>query len=230
LRRQEATVLVMAVAAGNQTFVHPMVEWPRKQRFHIEVAAVTKLRLRILEEPSFLFRLVNRVAVEAAHIVLHVLGTHEVAVLFTELVTIKTAAAGIRRFHVFESDDFRNIATAIDVGLSRTVTRFATLPFHTALLFKHCFPMRPLVVTLVLLTVARRAYVTPNVKRGIGWPVRGYGLRRLRFRFASGRRSTDSDGYNYPKQKTGSSTKRGNDPVHSSSLQKFPHYMNNWHE
>jgi hypothetical protein len=208
----------MAVAADDQTFVHSMVVWPRKQRFHIEVAAVTELRLRILEEPAFLFRLVNGVAVEATHIVLHVLGTREVAVLFTEFVTIETVAAGIRRFHVFESDDFRDVAAAIDMGLSRTVTRFATLPFHTASLFKHCFPMRPLVVTLVLLTVARRAYVTPDVKSGIGWPVRGYGLRRLRFRFASGRRDTGRDGYNYPKQKTGSSTERGNGPVHSSSV------------
>jgi hypothetical protein len=170
-----------------------MVEWPRKQRFHIEVAAVTKLRLRTLEQPAFLFRFVNGMAVEAPHIVLHVLGTHEIAVFFTEFVTIETTAAGIRSFHVFESDDFSNIATTVDVGLPRTVTRFATLPFHTAPLFKHCFPVRPLVVTLVLLTVARRAYVTPDVKRGIGWPVRGYGLLRLRFRFASRRCSTDSD-------------------------------------
>jgi hypothetical protein len=163
LRRQETAVLVMAVAAGDQTFVHPMVEWPRKQRFHIEVATVTKLRLRILEEPAFLLGLVNGVAVETPHIVLHVLGTHEVTVFFTEFVAIETTAAGIRSFHVFESDDFRDVATTIDVGLSRTVTRFATLPFHTASLFKRRFPVRPLVVTLVLLTVARRAYVTPDV-------------------------------------------------------------------
>ena len=169
------------------------------------MAAITELRLRILEEPALLFRLVNGVAVEATHIVLHVLGTHEVAVLFTELVTIETSAAGIRSFHVLESDDFRDIATAIDVGLSRAVTRFATLPFHTAPLFKRRLPVRPLVVTLVLLTVAGRAYVTADVKRGIGWPVRGYRLLRLRFRFASGRGSGGSDGYNYPKQKTGSS-------------------------
>jgi hypothetical protein len=160
-------------------------------------------------------------AVEATHIVLHVLGTHEVAVLFTEFMTIETSAAGIRRFHVFESDDFRDIATTIDVGLSRTVTCFATLPFHTAPPFKRCFPVRPLVVTLVLITVARRAYVTPDVKRGIGWPVRGDGLLRLRFRFASGRCYTDSDGYSHSKQKTGRSKKRGNGPVHSSSVQEF---------
>jgi hypothetical protein len=46
----KATMLVVAVATGNQAFIHPMVERLGEIRFYFKVAAVTQIGLRCFEK------------------------------------------------------------------------------------------------------------------------------------------------------------------------------------
>jgi hypothetical protein len=58
----------MTVAAGDETFVHLVVEWLRECRFHVRVAGVAKLRLGDFEEAGLTLEVMHAVAVHAAYV------------------------------------------------------------------------------------------------------------------------------------------------------------------
>ena len=69
----------------------------------------------------------GRVTGNAAHAVDIVLGTVEVGVLLAIAMTRHAALAGLVRSLAGEGEDFALVATALDVGLARTVTSLAAL-------------------------------------------------------------------------------------------------------
>ena len=73
LASKESAMRIVAVTAGNQTFVYAMMEWFRELRLHFGVASVAKHRLRHRKERALHFGMMSRVAVDAANIVLQVL-------------------------------------------------------------------------------------------------------------------------------------------------------------
>jgi hypothetical protein len=160
---QKTAVLVMAIAAGDQSFIDTMVERTRKVRFHSEVTAIAELRLRGLQKTPFDSRLMNRMATDAAYIVLQMLRPHEIAVFFAEFMAIETPAADIRRRQLVETDDLGNITAALDVGSAGPVACFTTLPRRSAALLKLVLPVRPMVVALGLRVVTRGTDVTAGV-------------------------------------------------------------------
>lgn len=86
LTRQEAAVLVVAVGAIDQAFIHPMVEGLGEIRLHFLVAGVAQSRLRGFQQLPVDLGRMDGVAIHASHIVLEVLRTKKIAVLFAELV------------------------------------------------------------------------------------------------------------------------------------------------
>ena len=88
-------MLVMAVAADQQPLVDPMMKRPRKFRLHVQMTAVTELGLRCFQEPPLDFWRMNGMTVDAAHVILQVLGPQEIAVLFAEFMAIEAAPARI---------------------------------------------------------------------------------------------------------------------------------------
>src|SRR5262245_17715237 len=77
----EAAMRVVTIAAGNQSFVNPMMKGLGEVRLDLEVAGIAKPRLRRLQQGRLHRGRVNRVAVDASHVVLDMLGAQEVRVL-----------------------------------------------------------------------------------------------------------------------------------------------------
>src|ERR1051326_1042677 len=112
LPRQETSVLIVAVAAHQQTLIHAMMHRAGEIRLHFQMAAVTKLRLRRFEEPPFNLGCMDRMAIDAADIVLQMFGSQKITVLFAEFMTIEAAAAGVGRGKLGKADDLRKVTTA----------------------------------------------------------------------------------------------------------------------
>src|SRR5690242_20326562 len=70
LSRLEPAMLVMAVGALHQSFVHSMMEGPVELLLLIQVATVTKCRLLLLQQKLALFCMVRVVAIGAADTIL----------------------------------------------------------------------------------------------------------------------------------------------------------------
>ena len=69
---QEPAVRIVAIAALHHSFVHPVMERTRELLGHFLVAAIAKLRLLFLHQFLALFRVMWRVAIDAAHIIFKV--------------------------------------------------------------------------------------------------------------------------------------------------------------
>lgn len=91
LASQEPAVLVVAVAAVDQSFVDAMMEGLGEIGLYFLVAGVAQRRLRGLQKLPVDLGIVHGVAIHAAHVVLQVLGPQEVAVLFAKLVAAQAA-------------------------------------------------------------------------------------------------------------------------------------------
>ena len=95
LSSQKTTVLIVAVAAFEQTLVDPMVKGPREVRRYLEMTAIAELRLRCLQKKWLNLRGMDGMTIDAANVVLLVLRFEKIAVLFTELVAVEAASTGI---------------------------------------------------------------------------------------------------------------------------------------
>ena len=74
LAREEAAVRIMTIAARQQTFVNPMMHRFGKLRLDFHVAAVAQHRLCTCQQRTFYFGMMRRMAVNAADVILQVLG------------------------------------------------------------------------------------------------------------------------------------------------------------
>ncbi len=135
------------------------------------MASVAELGLRSFQKVALNRGRMNRMARNAADIVLLVFGSQKITVLLTEFVTVETTTACIRRRELRETDDLRNIASVFNVLFTGPVTCFATLPFDPAALLKIVLPVRSAVIALGLRVMASSADIAPDVKRSIRWPV-----------------------------------------------------------
>jgi len=95
LSSQKTTVLIVAVAAFEQTLVDPVVKGPREVRRYLEMTAIAELRLRRLQKKWLNLSGMDGMTIDAANVVLLVLRFEKIAVLFTELVAVEAASTGI---------------------------------------------------------------------------------------------------------------------------------------
>ena len=86
---------VVAIAALDQALIHAVMEGHFELGLLLEVAPITELGLRLLEQKLARLRVVRRVARGAADVVLGVLGVDGVHVLRTADVTRKAAGVDI---------------------------------------------------------------------------------------------------------------------------------------
>ena len=94
LPRLEAAMRVVAVAAGQQPFIHLVVIRLGKIGLYFLMAAIAQGRLRLFQELPFYLGRVDGVAVHAAYVVLQVLGAQEIAVFLAEFMTGEAAPGG----------------------------------------------------------------------------------------------------------------------------------------
>src|SRR6266513_2268305 len=119
---------VVAVAALHQSFVDAVVECAVELLLHFLVATVAKERSLFLHQELAFLWMVGRVAVYAAHVVLQVCGTGEVAVFFAVCVASQTTRADFLGRGILERKDLRLIATTINMRFPWTVACLASMP------------------------------------------------------------------------------------------------------
>ena len=168
------SVHVVAIAALHQPLVHTMMEGHVELRFLLEMAGVTKLGLRLNEQKLRFLCVVWRMAGNAADVIPRVLGIDRVHVLRTTGMAGEAARVDFFRRSVLKRKNFAYIPATVDVGLARTVARFAPLPLRASLRVEGGYKMwrrlKALDKILVrLVGVAGLAGFFPNLK---GW-VRG---------------------------------------------------------
>src|SRR5581483_956123 len=190
LAGEETSVRIMAVSTVHQGFVHAMVEGPVELLFGFEVTAVAKLRRLLFHQELRFFGMMGRVAVDAAHIVLHVRRAREIAVLLAEVMTCQAALADFFGRGVLESKDLAFVPSAFDVRSAGTVAGLAAMPVGPMLLVEHGHVMRRVLVSLVEalaghIFVAGLTGFGTHVVRGIrlfcSWLRRGAGRDSIRW-------------------------------------------------
>jgi hypothetical protein len=97
LLRQETAMLIVAVAARQQSLVHTMMKRPRKVGLHVQMTLVTELRLRGLQKIPLDRWSMHRMAGDASDVVLLMLGPQEITVLLVEFMAVEASAARIWR-------------------------------------------------------------------------------------------------------------------------------------
>ena len=119
----ERAMRIVTIAAGQQAFIHFVMERLRERGFHVGVAGVTELRLRDFEQIGFALEGMRAVTIDAAYLCAAMRGTLEV--WMGAGVAGQTAACYLRGRSVFKDEDFSFVAAARDVIGAGTVAAFA---------------------------------------------------------------------------------------------------------
>jgi len=164
----EPTMRVMAIIALDETLVHAMMKRPVELLFRFKVTAITKLRLLIAQQVFCNFRMMRRMALNAANIVLHVCCTREVVVLRIESVTSQTTFTRIFGAGILEGKYFCWIG-AFRMFFARPMACFATLRLQTAFRVMFSRRMRAFYVIVVDVFVTGLACFCTYVVRVLGW-------------------------------------------------------------
>jgi hypothetical protein len=130
LPREEASVRVVTIRALHQALVHTVMEGAAELLLDFDVAAIAELGLGHAHQELGLLRMVGRMAIDAADVVLQVGGAREVGVLLAILVALEAAVADLACGGILEREDSGFIAATLDVGLAGSVTGFAAVEFR----------------------------------------------------------------------------------------------------
>jgi len=121
------SVRVVAVAALNQPFVHPMVKGHAELRFLLKMTGVTKLRLSSYQQEFLGLRVMRRMTGDATDIALGVLRINRIHVLGAARMASQATGIDLLSGMVFEDENLCYIAASSNVGRSRTVAPLAPL-------------------------------------------------------------------------------------------------------
>jgi hypothetical protein len=142
LARQEPSVWIVAIAALHEPFINTMMKSARELLLGFEMAAVAELGLLLLHQKLAFLRIMRRVAVRAANVVLEMCGSSEVAVLLAVGMTPKTTLTDFLGRGILEGENPRFVAAAVDVLFSWPVASFAAVPLRTLLRVQRCDHVR----------------------------------------------------------------------------------------
>ena len=124
---------IVTVAALHEPFVDAVMKRPVELLFCFKVTAVAELRLFFLHQKLIFFRVVRVVAIRAAHVVLQMRRSSEIAVFFAVLMTGQTAVADLFRRSVLERENLSLVSPAVDMCFPWSMAGFASVPFRTFL-------------------------------------------------------------------------------------------------
>jgi len=104
-------MLIMAIGALDELFVHPMPEGFPEFRGSLQVAGVTEGGLLLREQKLLLLGEMGRMAVNTAHIISTVLGTLEIDMLLAVFVAGQAARAAFSGGDILKIKDPRRISS-----------------------------------------------------------------------------------------------------------------------
>ena len=118
---------VVTITALNQSHFHPMTIRPSKLSLLRRVAAEAKLGLRLHEHEIHIGGFVRIMAASAGYAAGKMLGLRKVLRLQAGLMAADADGSGLCGTQRFKADDFGNVAAAVDVRLSWSVTGLAPM-------------------------------------------------------------------------------------------------------
>ena len=134
LRRRGAHLLcpnravhVVAIRTLHQPLIDAMVKRHFELRLLLQMAGVTKLRLRFHQQKFFGLRMVRRMAGDAADVVLRMDRVDGIHVLRAAGVTSQAASVDFLRRSILEQEYFRFVAAAGHMVGAGTMAALATL-------------------------------------------------------------------------------------------------------
>ena len=167
-------MLVMAVGALHQLFVHPVPEGFVELRFDFQVAGIAELGLALHEQELTLLGMVRRVAIGAAHVVDPVHRAGEIAVFFAVLVTVQAALADLLGSRLLEDEDLGLVAATIHVVGAGPVAGLAAHRLGAGAFPERRLPVWGLLKILVDILVAGLASLCTSVSRHLGIRLRSF--------------------------------------------------------
>jgi hypothetical protein len=148
---------VVAIAALDQPFVHSMMERHIELGSLLEMAPVTKRGLRFDQQKFFCFRVMRRMARNAADIVPGMLRVNGIHVLRATGMARQAASVDLFGRVIFEDKYFGNVPPARDVRRSRTMATLASLVRRAVFRVERRLPVRCRFPVLVDVCVASLA-------------------------------------------------------------------------
>jgi hypothetical protein len=151
----ESAMRIMAIAAGNQPFIHFVVEGLGERRFYVRVAGVAKLGLCDLEQTGLAFEVMHAVTVGAAYLGVAMRRAFEIGV--RSRVAGQTACADFFSRGLAEDEDLGFVAATRDVLGARSMATFAPLVGGWGFLIQRRLPVRrlcPLVIAIFMTAFA----------------------------------------------------------------------------
>lgn len=127
LLRPRRPMRVMAIRALNQSLVHAVMKRHFKLRLLLQVARITKLRLRFDQQKFLSLRVVHRMAGSAANIILPVQRIHRVHVLGAARMAPQTAVINFLSRMILENKNLGDVPAARYVRPAGPMTTLATL-------------------------------------------------------------------------------------------------------
>jgi hypothetical protein len=161
----ECAVRIVTVAASHQALVHFVMERLSKCRLHIGMAGVAELGLRNPKKAGFIRKAMHAVATGAAQSGLAMSGLFEVGVRCCVAAEAGSVDLFCRRLGKLKN--LRNVATAIDVKLARSMAAFAG--HSLAAMQQGKAGMRVCPKLLNNLAMASLAGFSPNKIGVLGW-------------------------------------------------------------
>ena len=134
-------MLIVAIGALDELFVHPMPEGFPEFRGSLQVAGVTEGGLLLREQKLLLLGEMGRMAVNTAHIIIKVLGTLKIGVLLAVLVAGQAARAAFCGGDILKIKDLRRISPPSHMLPPWSVASFTPLPGRTSASIQRRFPM-----------------------------------------------------------------------------------------
>ena len=95
LPSNKAAMRIVAIAAGNQTYIHAMPVWTIELGFLRRMTSVAQPRLLRFEQVIGLGGMMRRMAAQASNSILQVNGAHKVHVFQAAFVALQAAPAGL---------------------------------------------------------------------------------------------------------------------------------------
>src|SRR5579884_1723339 len=127
----------MAIGTIHQAFVHAVMERAVELLFGLEMTPIAKLRRLLFHQELRFLGTMRRMAVDAAHVVLHVRRTREIAVLLAEVMAFEAALTDLFRRGILEGKNLSFVAATFDVRPARPMACFAAVPRWSVLFVEH---------------------------------------------------------------------------------------------
>jgi hypothetical protein len=154
---------IVAIAAGHQSLIHPVMFGLGEIRFHALMTAVAQCRLSGHQQIMRYLGSMNGMTCGASHAVCQVFRLHEVLMTFGLLVAVQAALTRLPGAQLIEKNDLGDVSAPIYMRFTGPMAAFASLPLRTFMFSRFSAPVRSAIIALSFSLVTSLACVCAYV-------------------------------------------------------------------